>query len=769
MPQRVSSAPGHERTEAAASAATYTVVIVALLWRCLFLGEAFVPARQLEYASPWSASVQTDARLAWNPLHYDSVGQYWAYREYATRAIRSGRLPLWNPHQFCGTPLAANNLSAVYYPGNLLHVILGAARGAGWSAAIHLLLAALLMRAFVRALGLSAQASLLAGAVYAFSAWQVSWLHLPPFLATACWLPALLTLLLQIRRRPSPLRFGGLAGIAALVLLAGHLQIAFYVLSTAALWALWIARSRDDPTTSSVLFVVRVAAALAVGAVIAAPQWLPSAELGRYSHRAGGPTAAGYRAYVAYAAHPSAMVTWFLPDYFGNPSSAERPYLGFSKGGMYYNYAEGAMYVGLLPFVLAVAGATGLRAQARHARFAGVLAALALLIAIGSPVAAALYFGVPGFSGSGSPARILVLFTFALAWLAAAGHDLVTAGSTSTKARLGSVGGAAAAAGVFLAAASAATATILGGSPDPGPEALRQTALLLPGVACVLWLLPTPRLRRLGTAATLALVCGDLLYHGLPYNSAANGIERLGDYDLIRMARAAAGHDRIAPINTSWSFAGPSAALPPNLATALGLYDVQGYDSLFPGQYKRWLESVNGRDPSPPEVGNMVLLKEPDPRILDAAGARVVLSNAPVALPGARQARQANGAWLYVLANAPGRARAYDDRGRKASVDWLRDDAGLIRLKVLLPRGGFVDLRDQYWPGWHAYVGGRPTPIERVDHVFRRVRVPPATTVVEFRYRPATTLVGLYLMCAGVGILAAGGAYGVRRPSLIGA
>src|SRR5207253_2591384 len=100
------------------------------------------------------------------------------------------------PYQFCGTPFVANSQSAVFYPGNLLHYLMPTAYAMGWTAVLHLVLAATFMWLFLRHLGLKDLAGVLGGIAFAFSTWQVSWLHLPTFLNTSCWLPLMLLLTL---------------------------------------------------------------------------------------------------------------------------------------------------------------------------------------------------------------------------------------------------------------------------------------------------------------------------------------------------------------------------------------------------------------------------------------------------------------------------------------------------------------------------------------------------------------------------------------------
>ena len=81
---------------------------------------AAVPVLPAETAPPW------------NPLMYDSIGQFYPWRSYAGASISHGSIPLWNPYQFCGAPFLANSQSAVLYPGNLLFYILPTKAAAGW-------------------------------------------------------------------------------------------------------------------------------------------------------------------------------------------------------------------------------------------------------------------------------------------------------------------------------------------------------------------------------------------------------------------------------------------------------------------------------------------------------------------------------------------------------------------------------------------------------------------------------------------------------------
>jgi hypothetical protein len=750
-----------------------------LLWRIVFAGQVFVPAHFLYHLAPWSQSRLPEDRPIWNPLMYDAVGQFYPWRKFAAESMRSGSIPLWNPYQFSGTPFVANSQSAVLYPGSLLFYLMDPARAAGWSVILHLTLAASFMLLFLQALGVSRMAGVFGGIAYALSTWQISWLHLPTFLATSCWLPLALYATLRLFAPGSDqpliraLTAVGLGFTLGMAMLAGHLQIAFYVLLATGLLALYLtaARLREREVSAAIGAWIGLVGAVALAGMLAAPQVLPSLELSRQSHRAGPVTAQGYAAYTAYAISLPSLVTLFLPDFYGNPSVAGATYFGTSRGNMYFNYAENALYIGLPTLLFAAFALLRRRQPGRMIPFLGGLALLSLLLALGTAVCALLYYYVPGFGQSGSPGRALVLWAFSLAALGALGYEKLTRDSAApartalVAITLPLIGG------VFVAMLGQAdlqhaerTMTNFSWR----PQIPRQTGLFaLSGL--IMMAMAVGKMRTGWMAALpIGLLALDLFANGVNFNPTARREEVYPSTASIAFLRERAGHDRIMPVHVrNWSFFGPEAALPPNGAMALGLRDVQGYDSLFPGQYKAFMNRIagEGKDASPPEVGNMVFARDPSSPLVPLAGVRYLVSPSPLSLPHARET-VLDSLYLYELIGAPGRAQMAD--GASGSVAWREDSPTRVTLRVTADASGKLILADQFYPGWHAAVDGRPVPIERVNGIFRQVPIPAGESVVAFIYRPVSFQVGLYLMLAALSV----GAFSVtlrltarRRPA----
>ena len=245
-------------------------------WKSLFAGDVFLPAGLLGHLSPWKQSGLYPTLPPWNPLRWDGIGQFYPWRKFAADVIRSGRLPLWNPYQFGGSPFVANSQSAVFYPGSAIFLLISnTARAFVWNAILHTSLCGWFTYLFMGKLsfpnakfrgvqgdaqsnrGCSEIASLFAGVVFAFSAWQVAWLQLPTFLATSCWIPLVLRQTGEIlsadlalpssvkskftdRRKHNAGKIAALALAIGMMLLAGHLQIAFYGLLTALFYAVFM-------------------------------------------------------------------------------------------------------------------------------------------------------------------------------------------------------------------------------------------------------------------------------------------------------------------------------------------------------------------------------------------------------------------------------------------------------------------------------------------------------------------------------------------------
>lgn len=759
----------------------YLVLSTLFLWRSVFTSAVFLPAEMLGHVAPWSGMEHAGALPHWNPLRWDGIAQFFPWRLFASRTVHSGSIPLWNPYQFCGTPFLANSQSAPLYPGNLLFYLLPVARAFGYSAALHLTLCGWFTYLLLRRIrpNLCESAALMGGAVFAYSSWQINWLQLPTFLATSCWIPLLLRQadILVRDREHRLLHVAQLAVPVGMMLLAGHLQIAFYGLLAATLYSVCMVGATfvrgDKIGAARGLALCGVAATL--GGAIAAPQVLPSLELSRHSHRTAPPSAAGYADYAGYALPAAGLVQIGLPDFFGSDADTDNPYWGFYLRGsgdtvqaIRHNPAETAIYVGIAPLILglfAIASAAIQKRKSHHLLFFAALGVLALLMALGTPIDALFYYHVPGFSQSGSPARCLILWAFAWAILSALGLDLLLKRDLNAKVLFGkealaTILGAILVLSAGLSLVSTALQTTLPGFKELQVPLLGEAIgrvgedwirlLLLGGISVALLSqpvrkalsgrtlsLPVPGIKGkpLPMVGCLfaALVIIDLFVAGIRLNPTAAAEAVYPETPGIAFLKSNVGHERILPVNLHWSLnRGPHAVMPPNAATVFELRDPQGYDSLFTGAYKHFADLLSlpdpsgvppgRRDASPFQVGNMVFIQDPNSPAIHKVSAKFGLTPSATAewspaqgsVPTGPRANVTDaGMDIYDMQTADPRARLESSGSGGDGVRWLRDEPTRVEIETTASAETRLDLNDQIYPGWKATLDGQPTELQR--------------------------------------------------------
>ena len=175
--------------------------------------------------------------------------QFIPWRHYAWEILRQGIWPLWNSLNGLGAPLLANYQLALFYPPAmplfLLDEIWGAA-GLAWGftllVPLHLAWGGLGMQRLLRTLGIRQRGQIVAGLAFGLGGYLVARGSFFPMIWAAVWLPWILTgwrSLLQAtdvhQRMITRLK---ISLYIAMMLLAGHAQVAWYALLFAGLWTL---------------------------------------------------------------------------------------------------------------------------------------------------------------------------------------------------------------------------------------------------------------------------------------------------------------------------------------------------------------------------------------------------------------------------------------------------------------------------------------------------------------------------------------------------
>ncbi len=805
----------------AATLARRPVLAAALIYALLalaFVGPALVPGRVLSnsdsfwYQPPWLGVKPASLMRPANPEVDDAPAVLQPFTQYAKARLPD--VPLWNPHLMGGRPFLADAQSAVFSPFTLPAYVLPFYSALAWIAALKLFAAALGTFLLGRALGMRFAGALLAGVVYGFNLWLVTWLAYPHASVWAV-LPWLLVLADRVVRHPGPLAAGGLAAVGGLQFLAGHPESSFHALLTTVCFfalRLW-GRRRDTPRGErSALRVPLFAfgAALVGGAALAALVLVPFGELLLHS------ADLRQRAGSALGAHLPLrdLAEVFLPDYWGRPTQTPLELFLLAR----------AFYAGALPLMLA---GTALLLRPTRDRVAVALYGLAAMaVVVGIPPVFQLVTHLPVFS-SGHNGRLVVLAMLCVALLAGWGLDELTAEVRRRAPRLGWALGLSVALllapVLFIVLGGKSSLRLLGDALDvawglatPPPATDPDASGTIRLAALVVWvtvagagllLLAAWARGRLPPRAfavlALGLVVLDLFRAGMGNNPAI--ARRAATQPATGAIRYLAARRPARFVSTARV---PQDAIP----MRFGLYEARGYDLPVERRYDRlWRREVSPELPSQVGAypGNIPLsLPRLDPRrlrTLSLLGVTDVLQPAdepPLRVAGLSLAYAGPDARVYRNAGALPRAWVAGAQlpvaGGEAALDAITrpgfDARGVAVTERPLPglpvasrapgagraailryapervvvgawvaRPGLLVLSDNDFPGWHASVDGRRAPVERVDYVFRGVRLGPGAHRVELSYAPASWRLGWIVSAVSLLVLLAVLAVGWRR------
>lgn len=168
----------------------------------------------------------------------DTAHYYYPLLQFVLGQWREGRIPLWNPYDGLGTPLAADPTSLAFYPGLVLAAI-GRSVGEGVNLFIlgHLALAAWGSFRLARSWGAEPAAATLAAISYAFGGTILFQYSNLVYLVGASWLPVGLWAWDLAVRAPRPAHTA-LAGLTlAAIILGGDFQTAYHLVL---LWIFWL-------------------------------------------------------------------------------------------------------------------------------------------------------------------------------------------------------------------------------------------------------------------------------------------------------------------------------------------------------------------------------------------------------------------------------------------------------------------------------------------------------------------------------------------------
>lgn len=316
-------------------------------------------------------------------------------------AVKGLDLPLWNPYSYSGTPLLATLQPGVFYPLNLLLLVLPFDLAFNWTIVAHFPMAGIFTYVLARELGSSKTGATTAGLVFMLTGYLFSVHNVMSTLFTAAWAPlAVVAYLRAVKRRSTG--YAVATGVVFTVMFTGGgVEVLFatiLLVFIAALFPSVFDLSTDaipEPSARAGDRIVFAAAACVVFLGLSAVQLLPFLELAGQSIRSWG---LSYEEATTWSFDFKDFLHFFIPDPYGYGVDNEKYWSNQSW--------LKTVYIGAVPFVLAFFFVRDTRRKV--AAFAIVaLAYLALALGRNNPVYSVLFNYFPFFSKIRYPVKFL--------------------------------------------------------------------------------------------------------------------------------------------------------------------------------------------------------------------------------------------------------------------------------------------------------------------------------------------------------------------------
>lgn len=337
----------------------------------------------------------------------DAVSFLYPMYRFIAATLHEGSIPLWNPHQYAGYPLIADNQAGIFYP---LHLLLFLTwpdfpyEAIEWLVAGHFFWAGLGMYICIRGWNqcdIPRPAAVFAAVAFMLSDVFITHIGNVNLIAVASWLPwAMWTFHQAIsveNRRRWTISCGMIMGISTV---AGHGQMTFIIALMLGVYALWETIFDHNRQALPCLFLVGL---LNVG--LSALILLPSLDMNRFTQRG----TFSYESSINYSIPFEALIGLINPTKFGRGAA--------HFTGSWDRVEVG--YMGILPLLLICVALIRNKQKKTDIRFLTIAAIFFMLLALGGNTPIHRWtIGMLNLPFQ-VPARFVLLTNFCIAMLSA--------------------------------------------------------------------------------------------------------------------------------------------------------------------------------------------------------------------------------------------------------------------------------------------------------------------------------------------------------------
>jgi type IV secretory pathway TrbD component len=748
-------------------------------------------------------------------LSFRDLGRYYyPLRLYTVNALKSGILPLWNPHISCGVPHLALQQSVVFYPLSLIYYLFPFDLAFNIFLITHIFLAGLFVYMLGMEWGWRISSSLMAAVTFMFSGYMISMTNLATTLSSVIWLPLAVLFFDRTLAAPSIRRMTLAAASLGVMFLGGEPSIFYSTLWVLLFYAVFRRGGKGFGSTGTAFFIFFIIAVSALA--LSAVQLIPFAELMGFADRTSG--AAGFEDATKWSLPLKDTLNFLIPFIARTDFSKESYWREQNWVILIYVGVASAL---LLPLSFLIR-------DDRRVRFLYLTGIVSLLVAYGgfTPFYYLVYKLVPGFRFVRYPARFLYITTFAVSMLCGAGLQASLRLKDRDNRSFRKVSTMVLAAGYIAAILLLVLHLYKAGLTnwglrhcsahlDPkkdyavlvtylfGLENIKRFLGFFVTAGMVLWLGIKHRLREGVTAfALIGIVLIDLFTArsgfqvvlgaktlreptpNIAYLKKDKSIFRFLVSPKTRKADAfVEGNTYAEAVRTARD------RLCANWPMVDLLQDAYGYDSVYLASYTKLMLLVNSV-PSPGAT-----------RILDMLNVKYAAVAEKMDIPGYRLANT-GAVYLYENLNALPRAyladsflvlkkdaeiadhlksKDFDPRkevildkepapppaesGAKARrpirkervwqgrAEIIGYSPNEVTVKVDIPSPQFLILSDSYYPGWKACIDGKRVEIYRANYILKAVYVGSGEHVVKFAFDPFSFKAGLAVSILALAVL----------------
>ena len=349
----------------------------------------------------------------------DAIRQQYPWKLFAASQWKNGEIPLWNPYALSGYPQAANVQTGVFYPLNILFIILDSK--VAWTILILLqtVLSFFFMYIFLRSIKLSKDGSLFGSLVFIGMSFELLWLEQMIIGHTTFWLPLILTSIQKLTQGERKWFGVGIFGVA-MSILGGYSQTTLYVLIISASFLIFTVVTEVNKQKKIHLLSIGFLMFL-LGIGLTAIQLIPTLEIYNFSAREG---IFSQELYGKSLSPPRNLLTLISSDFFGN--MATHNYWGDQHTDFNHFFGDVALVISITGLYLAYKKKISLK----EGSLFFLVAVVALLCSLPTPLGyIPLLINIPILS-TGVVARFLFIFQFGMAIVSAVSlhHILETKG-----------------------------------------------------------------------------------------------------------------------------------------------------------------------------------------------------------------------------------------------------------------------------------------------------------------------------------------------------